>query len=189
MKYDHDDNTKLRIVLLLDDATNEKIVKFNQQINYGISHDIEFSNRCIPHVTLISGILKNKSDFETISKIINKNINMCFGDNLVIDFEDIYYSDNGEWVFIGLKDNERLFKFVEALREDLKQYMQISDARHLHVTIAKSRDLHKKYDVINNFNFPKNFRVKNVAIGLSGKDGILLNIIEEYIENNKINNF
>ena len=38
---------------------------------------------------------------------------------------------------------------------------------------------------IDNFNMPKNFTVKNVAIGLSGNNGILLNIIEEYIENNK----
>jgi len=185
MKYNYDDNTKLRIVLLLDDSTNEKIINMNKQINSGISHDIDFSDNCIPHVTLISGKLIKKSDFEKVSQIIDENIRTYFND-LVIDFDEIYYSDNGEWVFMGLKDNECLFKFVDALREDLKEYMQISDARHLHITIAKSADLHLKEDTINNFNFPKNFTAKNVAIGLSGKNGVLLNIIEEYLENNKI---
>ena len=61
MKYNYDDNTKLRIVLLLDDTTNEKIIRFNEQINSGISHDIKFSESCIPHVTLISGKLIKKS--------------------------------------------------------------------------------------------------------------------------------
>ncbi len=189
MKYDYDDNTKLRIVLLLDDKTNEKIINFNKQINSEISHDIEFSESCIPHVTLISGKLIKKLYFDKISKIINENVRMYLNNNLVFKFDNIYYSDNGEWLFIGLKDNDHLFKFVEVLKEDLKQYMQISDARHLHVTMAKSRDLQTKEDIINNFNFPKNFTIKNVAIGLSGKDGILLNIIEEYMDNNKINKF
>lgn len=186
MKYSYDDNTKLRIVLLLDNKTNKKLIKFNKQINEEISHDIEFSVSCIPHVTLISGKLIKKSDFEKISKIINEKVRRYFNDNFVFDFENVYYSDNGQWVFLGLKDNESLFNFIEDLREDLKQYMQISDARHLHVTIAKSTDLNKKADVIDNFDLPKNFTVKNVAIGLSGKNGVLLNIIEEYLENNKI---
>ena len=184
MKYNYDNNTKIRIVLLLDEKTNNKILKFNKQINNGISHDIEFSESCIPHITIISGKLIKKSDFEKVSKIIKENVDKYFNDNLVFDFENIYYSDNGEWAFIGLKHNELLLKFMEDLREELKQYMQISDARHLHITIAKSTDLYTKEDVINSFKIPKNFTLKNVAIGLSGNHGVLLNIIEEYVENN-----
>lgn len=180
MKYDYADNTKLRIVLLLDNVTNKKIIKLNSKINSEIPLDFEFSENCIPHVTLISGKLKNKLNFNKISKIINNKIQQIFNKNLTINFDEFYFSPDGNWLFLSLENNDILLNFITNLREELKEYFEISDARHLHVTIAKSNNLKEKIKLVNSLEIPKKFVAKNVAIGLSGENGILLNIIKKY---------
>ena len=79
MKYNYADNTKLRVVLLLDEETKRIVNKLNKEF----SNEIIFSENCIPHVTLISGVLKNKANFEKSSEIINNLTNKYFKENLI----------------------------------------------------------------------------------------------------------
>lgn len=180
MAYNYEDNTKLRIVLLLDDLTNQTITNINQEINLGLSHEIEFSNNCIPHITLFSGKLKHSSDFELVSKIIKEKMKLIFSKKPTISFDEFYFSPDKSWLFLGLEDNQILLNFILELRKSLCDYFDISDARRLHVTIAKSKNLQTKNEVINNLQIPKGFNANSVAIGLSGENGTLVNIIEYY---------
>lgn len=180
MVYNYEDNTKLRIVLLLNEETNQEIINLNKEINFGIGHDIEFSNTCIPHITLISGKLKRKSNFEKISKIINEKTQQFLKKKLIISFDKYYFSPDKTWLFLSIENNEVLINFIKELRNNLLDYLEISDARHLHVTIAKSKELQSKYELIKNLKIPKKFVSNYVAIGLSGESGILINLIEEY---------
>lgn len=175
-----EDNIKLRIVLSLDKNTEKIIKKYNKKINKNINYDIEFKENCIPHITLISGILKNKSDFEKILQIITKSIENNIKQKLEINFNDFYYSQDFNWLFLGLEDNQILLDFIGELRQNLANYLDISDARHLHVTVAKSSELNKQKTIINNLNVPNSFFAENIAIGLSGIHGTLTNIIENF---------
>jgi len=174
MKYNYENNTKLRIVLLLDNETKEKILTLNKEF----SKDILFDENCIPHITLISGILKNKKDFEKSSKIINNLTDKYFKEKLTINFNEFYFSPDNTWLFLGLENNVKLLSFINELRINLAPYFQISDARHLHVTLAKNSELKTKVE-INNLQIPQGFIAENIAIGLSGTNGILLNLIEK----------
>lgn len=180
MEYNYEDNTKIRIVLLLNYFTNKKIKKYNKKINKGITHKIEFSKNCYPHITLISGVLKNKIDFDKISTILTNKIKEIIKNKLIINFDKFYYSEDNEWLFVGVEENAMIAEFIASLRENLAPYITISDARHLHVTIAKSEELQSRKEIINNFKLPKKYIAKNIAVGLSGNNGILLNIIKKY---------
>lgn len=180
MEYDYSDNTKLRIVLLLDKDTNKIITKLNKDINKNIDYDIQFNKNCIPHITLISGILKNKLDYQETCEIINNTINLYFNDKLNINFDKFYYSLDKNWLFLGIQANKNLLKFIEELRKKLSKHFELSDARHLHVTIAKSSELYKNFNLINNLYKPNDFKADTICIGLSGDNGILENIITKF---------
>jgi len=185
MNYKYENNTKLRIVLLLDKKTNSFVKKLNKEIGKDIPSDIIFSKKCLPHITLVSGVLKNSSDFEKVCEIVENEIVNNFTKNLKIGFDEFYFSSNKNWLFLGLKDNKELTNFISNLREKLNEFFEISDARRLHITLAKSNELISKQECICDLKIPNDCNFENIAIGLSGKNGILENTIKKF----KINNF
>ena len=85
-----------------------------------------------------------------------------------------------------LKDNKELTNFISNLREKLNEFFEISDARRLHITLAKSNELISKQECICDLKIPNDCNFENIAIGLSGKNGILENTIKKFKINNQI---
>ena len=112
MSYKYKDNTKLRIVLLLDKKTNSIIKKLNKEINKDISANIIFGKESLPHITLLSGILKSSTNFEKVCKILEEEILKNFTTKLKIGFDEFYFSSDNNWLFLGLKDNKELNNFI-----------------------------------------------------------------------------
>ena len=179
MKYKFNNNTKLRIALLLDKKTNKIVKKYNNNINKNIEHDISF-NKALPHITLISGVLKNRTDFDLVCKIISKTIKSKITKNLDIEFTEFYKSEDRNWLFLKLKNNQIINELIKCLKEELHGYLDISPARQMHVTIAKSSKLNEKEEIINKFCIPKAFFAQSICIGLRGEHGTLVNAIKKF---------
>ena len=180
MQYKYEDNTKLRIAILLDKKTNKVVKQLNKQINQNINFDIDFGKKCLPHITLVSGVLKKKKDFSNVCEIIAQTIKEELHGKLNIDFEEFYFSQDNTWFFLKLKENEILKNFIEKLKENIKEHFEISQSRQIHVTIAKSAELTKKEKELKNLSLPTQFQAKEIGLGLSGDNGMLINAIKKF---------
>ena len=180
MKYNYADNTALRIALLLDRQTNKTIKNFNKEINKNINPDITFGSKCLPHITLMSGVLKNRNDFNTVCQIIKQTISKELTEKLIIDFSEFYSSEDNTWLFLKTKENHTLQNLINQIKENLKEYFIISDARKIHVTIAKSNELNKKEKEIKHLSIPKEMKANTICIGLRGENGVLINAIKKF---------
>lgn len=180
MQYKFEDNTKLRIALLLDKKTNKVVKQRNKEINQNINFDIDFGKKCLPHITLVSGVLKNKKELNIVCKIIARTIKEELQSELNIEFEEFYFSQDNTWFFLKLKENQILKNLVAKLKENIKDYFVISQSRQIHVTIAKSEQLTKKEKELKSLSLPKPFKAKEIIIGLSGDNGVLINAIKKF---------
>ncbi|MBR6779302.1 MAG: hypothetical protein IKM43_04095 [Clostridia bacterium] len=163
---------KYRIVLLFDNSDKQKIIDLNKQINQGINPDIIFNSTCIPHITLASGYLKH--DIETVNNVIQNSIYLLT--TPILETTTLEYSDDGEWLFINVAKTNDLENFIVNLRQNLTSCFDMSERRKTHITIAKSKCLQNRNNLIKNLQIPKEINVSGVAIGVSGEYGTLVNI-------------
>ena len=180
MKSQIDNNIKIRVALLLDEQTNNAIKLLNKEVNKQINAEIVFGEQCLPHITLISGVLTNKNDLDKICKIINEETNETRVQNLSIELNEFYCSTDNKWMFLKIEDNEKLQLLIQRLRQKLNSYLIISDSRKLHITIAKSAEEENMKKIIDKLNVPTRAKLESVCVGLSGTNGTLLNVIKNF---------
>jgi len=173
---------KYRIVLLFCDRDKNKLIRLNKKINKNIKPDIIFSDKEIPHITLASGNIE-ESNFNDVLNSVEKIVKESFRKNMKLIPEKFEFSLDGEWLFIGLKENLMLENFTINMRKSIESKMELSARRKTHVTIAKSKNLKENINVNKSLKIPKKLRILGVGIGFSGENGTL-NSIEKIIKFN-----
>lgn len=172
---------KVHLALELDSKTKNVVGTLNYRLSLLKKADIKFYNSVqIPHITLISGVVKNNHDFNEVKSTLSTLLASFKIGELDLKPTKYYFSKDGTWLLLGLQPNEFLTNLTNVLKDFLRSYIEFGKDRDLHITVTRfAEDCSEKLN-LKKLQLPQNVHVKTAIYGLSGKNGVLLNKTKSY---------
>ncbi len=176
-----DKPVKIHLALALDSKTKNVVGTLNYRLSLLKETQIKYySSVTKPHITLISGVVKNAMVFNEVKDMLSTLFKSFKIGELNLTPTKYYLSKDGTWLLMGLKPNEFLSNLTGVLKDFLRSYVEFGNEHDLHITVTRFKEDCTGKINLNKLTLPESVHVKNAIYGLSGKNGVLLNTAKSY---------
>ncbi len=172
---------KIHLALDLDSASKNLVGTLNYRLSLLKDSEIKYYDSVTkPQITLVSGVVQNAKDFNTIKDLLGTLFETFRIGPITLQPTKYYFSKDGEWLLLGLKTNEFLTNLAEVIKDFLRSYVDMEFEHELHISVAKfNEDCSKKFN-INKLPVPEKIYIKTAMFGFSGVNGGMLEVAKKY---------